>query len=104
SKVFSWLTSHYSIPVWGGQSCSPILVAAPLPGRCASISAPAHSRSPAPVWQAAAARLAARHRLTLYDAAYLELAKRRGLPLATLDLELRAAAAAERVTILGIGA
>jgi predicted nucleic acid-binding protein len=56
------------------------------------------------VWQAAAARLAARHRLTLYDAAYLELAKRRGLPLATLDLELRAAAAAERVTILGIGA
>ncbi|HLI61932.1 MAG TPA: type II toxin-antitoxin system VapC family toxin, partial [Terriglobales bacterium] len=34
-------------------------------------------------------RLAARHGLTLYDAAYLELAKRRGLPLATLDGELR---------------
>jgi len=48
----------------------------------------------------ATARLAARHRLTLYDAAYLELAKRRGLPLATLDLELRAAATAERVTLL----
>jgi predicted nucleic acid-binding protein len=28
-------------------------------------------------------RLAARHRLTMYDAAYLELAQRRGLPLAT---------------------
>jgi predicted nucleic acid-binding protein len=32
-------------------------------------------------------RLAERHRLTLYDAAYLELAQRRGLPLATLDGE-----------------
>ena len=52
----------------------------------------------------AAARLAARHRLTFYDAAYLELAKRRGLPLATLDLELRAAARAERITLLGIAA
>ena len=47
-------------------------------------------------------RLAERHRLTLYDAAYLELAKRRGLPLATLDMELRAAAKAEKVALLGI--
>ena len=39
--------------------------------------------------------LATRHRLATYDAAYLELALRRGLPLATLDSELRAAAAAE---------
>jgi predicted nucleic acid-binding protein len=31
-------------------------------------------------------------RLTAYDAAYLELALREGLPLATLDAELRAAA------------
>jgi hypothetical protein len=30
-------------------------------------------------------RLAVEHRLTLYDAAYLELAARRGLALATLD-------------------
>jgi predicted nucleic acid-binding protein len=49
----------------------------------------------------ATARLAARHRLTLYDAAYLELARRRGLPLATLDRELRIAAAAEDVALLG---
>ncbi|MGA3098755.1 MAG: type II toxin-antitoxin system VapC family toxin [Bryobacteraceae bacterium] len=48
------------------------------------------------------ANLAARHRLTLYDAAYLELARRRGLPLATLDNELRAAAAAEDVALLGL--
>ena len=50
----------------------------------------------------ATARLAERHRLTLYDAAYLELALRRGLPLATLDQELRAAAAAEKVEVLGV--
>ena len=36
--------------------------------------------------------MAERFQLTLYDAAYLELAKRLGLPLATLDKELRVAA------------
>ncbi len=36
--------------------------------------------------------LARRHKLTVYDAAYLELALRLGLPLATLDKELRLAA------------
>ncbi len=41
------------------------------------------------------AELAAAHRLTAYDAAYLELALRRRLPLATLDTAL-AAAATER--------
>jgi predicted nucleic acid-binding protein len=46
-------------------------------------------------------RLAERHRLTVYDAAYLELALRRGLPLATLDRELRVAATAENVALLG---
>ena len=46
-------------------------------------------------------RLAERHLLTLYDAAYLELALRRGLPLASLDLELRAAATVEGVPLLG---
>lgn len=49
----------------------------------------------------ATVRLAERHKLTLYDAAYLELAQRRGLPLATLDGELRAAATAEGVKVLG---
>lgn len=34
-------------------------------------------------------RCAERHNLTLYDAAYLELALRRNLPLATLDKDLR---------------
>lgn len=36
--------------------------------------------------------LARAHRLTLYDAAYLELAMRLGAPLATRDAELRRAA------------
>ena len=39
--------------------------------------------------------------LTVYDAAYLELARRRMLPLATLDQELRTAATATGVTVLG---
>jgi predicted nucleic acid-binding protein len=45
--------------------------------------------------------LAERHRLTLYDAAYLELAQRRELPLATLDRDLRRAAGEEKVQVLG---
>jgi predicted nucleic acid-binding protein len=36
--------------------------------------------------------LARTHNLSVYDAAYLELAVRRGLPLATLDAKLKAAA------------
>ena len=45
--------------------------------------------------------LATRHQLTLYDAAYLELALRRNLPLATLDQDLRRAAVSEKVRLLG---
>jgi predicted nucleic acid-binding protein len=41
--------------------------------------------------------LAARHKLSTYDAAYLELALRRGLPLATQDAALLAAMAAAGV-------
>ncbi len=45
-------------------------------------------------------RLALDHRLTSYDAAYLELALRHGLPLATLDDELIRASKAAGVTVL----
>jgi predicted nucleic acid-binding protein len=45
--------------------------------------------------------LAERFRLTLYDAAYLELAQRRKLPLATLDRDLRDAAQAVDTKTLG---
>ena len=46
-------------------------------------------------------RLADRFGLTLYDAAYLELAHRRSLPLASLDGELCAAGRALGVPLLG---
>lgn len=41
--------------------------------------------------------LARAHKLSAYDAAYLELAIRRGLPLASLDTKLKSAAAATGV-------
>jgi predicted nucleic acid-binding protein len=47
-------------------------------------------------------RLAERYHLTLYAAAYLELAQRRDLPLATLDTELRAAGRTENVALLSV--
>jgi predicted nucleic acid-binding protein len=43
--------------------------------------------------------LAREHNLSAYDAAYLELALRRGLPLATLDDKLKAAARAVGVPL-----
>jgi predicted nucleic acid-binding protein len=45
--------------------------------------------------------LARRHRLSIYDAAYLELAQRETLPLATLDRELISAARVEQVPLVG---
>lgn len=44
--------------------------------------------------------LARQHRLTVYDAAYLELAIRRGLPMASLDADLHRAAKAEKIEVL----
>jgi predicted nucleic acid-binding protein len=43
--------------------------------------------------------LAQVHRLTVYDASYLELAVRLGLPLASRDMELRSAASAGGVSL-----
>jgi predicted nucleic acid-binding protein len=45
--------------------------------------------------------LAQRHSLTFYDAAYLELAQREGIALATLDQALARAATAEGVPLIG---
>ena len=45
--------------------------------------------------------LARQHRLTAYDAAYLELAKRKSAHLATLDTALARAARNEGVTLVG---
>ena len=64
------------------------------------------ARSPidfAPFPDRAAVLLVARvHSLTFYDAAYLELAKRESIPLATLDKDLADAARAEGVTLVGM--
>ncbi|HEX7326374.1 MAG TPA: type II toxin-antitoxin system VapC family toxin [Rhodanobacteraceae bacterium] len=46
-------------------------------------------------------QLADAHGLTLYDAAYLELALRLGLPLASRDRQLRKAARSHKVLLLG---
>jgi predicted nucleic acid-binding protein len=53
--------------------------------------------------ESAVLRLARTRRLSVYDAAYLELAQREGLPLATLDADLNKAAAAEGVVLNGAG-
>lgn len=47
--------------------------------------------------------LARQHRLTVYDAAYLELALRMDAPLATLDQQLARAARGAQVPLLGEG-
>ena len=44
--------------------------------------------------------LARRHDLSLYDASYIDLARQRGLPLATLDAKLRKACIALRLVVL----
>jgi predicted nucleic acid-binding protein len=51
--------------------------------------------------EAAMMTLARRHRLTVYDAAYLELALRERLDLATLDASLAEAARREGVAVVG---
>ncbi len=45
--------------------------------------------------------IAAKHDLTTYDACYLELARRKGIPLATMDAGLHKAAEAEGVPLYG---
>ena len=49
---------------------------------------------------AVALTLAERHRLSFYDAIYLELAKRRAAPIATLDKALAQAAAAQCLALV----
>ena len=58
-------------------------------------------RSTAAGFSAIYCRCAATHKLTSYDAIYLDLAVRRQLPLATLDEPLRKAAKKLGVKLLG---
>jgi predicted nucleic acid-binding protein len=61
----------------------------------------AHLRVSVDQWpqEADVLALARRRRLTVYDSAYLELARREDAPLATLDAALATAARAERVRL-----
>jgi predicted nucleic acid-binding protein len=59
------------------------------------------SDTPKQVWTATA-HLAERFGLSAYDAAYLELAARHQLPLASLDRDLRSAASALGLSLLGV--
>ncbi len=54
----------------------------------------------APATWSAVIRVATEYQLTVYDAAYVELAERTGLPLASLDADLRKAALAAGVVLL----
>ena len=47
--------------------------------------------------------IARRHGLTMYDATYVELARRLGVPLASNDRDVRRTAAVEGVTIVDLG-
>ena len=58
------------------------------------------SESDAQAWSASL-KLSERHGLTVYDAAYLELAQRRRLSLATLDAALVRAGREELVPVIG---
>lgn len=70
-----------------------------LLGRLASLPVAMDGETAARAWDATTA-LAQRHALTAYDAAYLELAVRRRLPLASDDQALRAATQAEGVALV----
>ena len=60
--------------------------------------------SPSLAWSDPVLALMRAHQLTAYDATYLELALRRGLPLATQDKALRQAAVARSVPLLQVAA
>lgn len=51
-------------------------------------------------WSGPVLELMRAHRLTAYDATYLDLARRRGIPLATKDRDLLAAAPAIGVSLM----
>ena len=52
--------------------------------------------------EAAILTFARQHRLTIYDASYLELAQREAIPLASLDGDLRKAATALNVALIDV--
>lgn len=73
-----------------------------LLARLAALPVSIDPETAARAWDACPA-LSRKHRLSLYDAVYLELAARKGLPLASFDGALLRAAEAEGLPIAGRG-
>lgn len=73
------------------QAATAVVALAAMP---IEVDAETPGRAFAGVW-----KLAVSHRLSIYDAAYLDLAIRRQLPLATLDESLARAASAEEIAL-----
>ena len=70
-----------------------------IQGDLAALPIEIDAETPQRVWPAILP-LAFEHKLSVYDATYLELALRLELPLATLDKQLRAACRAAKVKVL----
>jgi predicted nucleic acid-binding protein len=100
----AWVPAHFHLEVGNGlltaltrgrltpdQARMAIVTLGALP---IEVDAETSSRALGGIWP-----LAAQHCLTTYDAAYLELAARRGLTLATLDKHLVRAARAMRLPL-----
>ncbi|MCM2312010.1 MAG: type II toxin-antitoxin system VapC family toxin [Steroidobacteraceae bacterium] len=100
----AWVPAHFHLEVGNGlltglrrgrltpdQARMAIVTLGALP---IEVDAETHGRALGGIWP-----LAAQYCLTTYDAAYLELAARRGLTLATLDEHLARAARAIRLPL-----
>ncbi|MFN8638027.1 MAG: type II toxin-antitoxin system VapC family toxin [Dehalococcoidia bacterium] len=77
----------------GAEECAALL--ASIAGFAVALEPPSMERTAGPV-----ATLAQERALTVYDAAYLELAIRRGVPLATLDAALARAAREASIAVI----
>ncbi len=112
--VEAWMATQGAVvpPLWRFEVANGLLIAARR--RRIASSQPARILAdldalPIAIDEAATARawtatlaLAERHGLTVYDAAYLELALRLGATLASRDVELNTAARAEAVEIISL--
>jgi predicted nucleic acid-binding protein len=96
--LWLWETAHVLVQAERRGRISPAAIRTYL-GLLEGLPISIDQPSTASAWHDSLA-LARSHRLTSYDAAYLELALRRGLPLATRDKALQAAALLEGVPLM----
>jgi len=111
-KILAFLTTHDAVVpgVWGYEAANCIYVAFSRRKRITAqqvdeflsrLKALPIVFEPEDLWSTVALHSnACQWNLAAYDAAYVELAKHKGIPLATTDIALRAAALAEGVKLL----